>query len=264
MVPPHAKGAKLPVVIAVSQAGKQAFITARADAVAALLRNGIAVALPDLRGTGETNPGGDRDRRSPATSISSTGLMTGQTMLGARLRDLRTVLRYVKQLPAVDAKRVALWGDSFTEPLGDDDAWKLPHGIDDRPAPCEPLGSLLALLCGLYEDEVRAVYAHGGVANFASALPTPFCYLPHDVIVPGVLATGDLPVLATALSPRPLRLSGMVDCVNRRMARLPMAKIYENVRASYRAAEAEQAFILEPNAPSAGDLARWFATQLKN
>jgi len=261
-IPAQAKREKAPVVIAVSQAGKQAFVSGRAETVAALLRNGIAVALPDLRGTGETSPGEARDRRSPATSISSTGLLTGQSLLGARLRDLRTVMRYVKKHPELDGKRVAIWGDSFTDPLGPDDAWKLPHGVDDRPAPSEPLGGLLALLAAFYEDDVRAVYAHGGVASYTSALSSPFCYLPHDVIVPGVVSAADLPDVAAALAPRPVRLSGMVDGVNRRVGRLPIEKIYEPARASYRSAEAEQSLVLEPNAPSSGDLARWFATHL--
>jgi hypothetical protein len=140
--------------------------------------------------------------------------------------------------------------------------WKMPHGVDDRPAPLEPLGGLLAMLGALYEDDVRAAFTHGGLASLTSTLASPFCYLPHDAIVPGVLQTGDLTDLAATLSPRPLRMCAMVDGVNRRIGRLPMEKAYDPTRSAYRAANGVQALALEPNAPSANELARWFATHL--
>lgn len=262
LVPPQAKREKVPVVIGVAQHGKQAIVNGRADVVAAILRNGMAVALPDVRGTGETSPGMARDRRGPMTAISSTGLMTGQPILGGQLRDLRTVLSYLNSHPQLDGKRIALWGDTFTPPLEEDAVWKVPHGADDRPTPLEPLGGMLALLGALYEDDVRAVFAHGSLASFTSTLSSPFCYLPHDAIVPGMLRSGDLTDLAATLSPRPLRLCVMVDGLNGPMARFPMEKAYEPTRSAYRAAKAEGMLTIEPNAPTPNDLARWFATHL--
>src|SRR5205085_1385528 len=84
LIPPQGKGQRLPVVVGVAQAGKQEFFRQRAEVLAALLEEGVAVALPDVRGTGETSPGEARDRRSPATALSATGLMLGQSLLGAR------------------------------------------------------------------------------------------------------------------------------------------------------------------------------------
>ena len=188
--------------------------------------------------------------------------MTGQPLLGAQLRDLRSVILYLKLHKQLDVKRLALWGDTFTSPLDAEDVWKIPHGVDDRPAPLEPLGGLLALLGALYEDDVRAVFTHGSLASLTSTLASPFCYLPHDAIVPGVLQSGDLADLAAALAPRPFRQCAMVDGINRRMARLPMEKAYDPTRSAYRTAKAEGALTLEPNPPSPNDLARWFATHL--
>ncbi len=263
LVPPQGKREKVPLVVGVAQAGKQEFLHKRADTIAALLRNGIAVALPDVRGTGETSPGATRDRGSPSTSISATGLMTGQTLLGGRVRDLRTVVRYLKQHPELDTKRIALWGDSFTEPIDPDRNWKVPHGVDNRPVSCEPLGGLLALLGGIYEDDVRVVYANGGLASYTTALSSPFCYLPHDAVVPGALTAGDVSDIAAALAPRPIRLTGLVDGVNRRIGRLPAEKLFEPTRSAYRTAKAEDVLTLEPSAPAAKELARWFADQLR-
>src|SRR5262249_59176635 len=101
-----------PVVVAFAQEGKQAVLKNRSDVIAALLEGGAAVCLPDLRGCGETRPGDGRGRTSSATAISATELMLGRTMLGLRLRDLRSVLEHLRSRPDVDGKPVALWGDS--------------------------------------------------------------------------------------------------------------------------------------------------------
>ncbi len=82
----------MPVCVAVVHSGKEGIWRHRPD----LLASGMAVCLPDLRGTGETRGGSDRNRTSGDTSRSSTEQMLGGTMLGARLRDLRSVLAYLR------------------------------------------------------------------------------------------------------------------------------------------------------------------------
>ncbi len=202
-------------MIGLAQEGKAGFLKHRAELIAQLLNGDVAVCLPDLRGTGETRLGLSRGRTSEDTSLSSGELMLGGTMVGARLRDLRSVLHYLRTRRDLDARRLAVWGDSFAPPNAPERDLKLPLGIRDEAASSEPLGSLLALLLGLYEEDVRAVYARGGLVGFQSALSSPFLYLPHDVVIPGALTAGDLSALAAGLAPRPLALVGMVDGLNR-------------------------------------------------
>ncbi|HEX5272284.1 MAG TPA: acetylxylan esterase [Gemmataceae bacterium] len=220
LTPTGAKG-PLPVVVCVCQEGKQAFLKQRAAAVAALLEGGVAVCLPDLRGTGETRPGDGRGRQSAATSISSTELMLGQTLLGERLRDLRTVLKYLRDWSGheqkLDTRRVALWGDSLAPVNAADRDLKVPLDAEKQPDLAEPLGGLLALFGALYEGDVKAVYVRGGLDGYRSVLRSPFVYVPHDIIVPGALTAGDLGDVAAALAPRPLRQEGLVDGQNRRV-----------------------------------------------
>jgi dienelactone hydrolase len=212
------KGQKIPLVIGLAQHGKQAFLKHRADVIAELLNTGAAVCLLDVRGTGETSPGEDRGRRSTATSVSASELMLGQTVLGGQLHDVRAVLRHFRSRADLDSRRIAVWGESFT-PLNQSDVrYELPHNAADRPPSPEPLGGLLALLTALFEDEVRAVYVHRGLGDFRSALNTPFCYLPHDAVIPGVLAHSDLPDLANSLAPRKVWLQNSVDVLNRTAA----------------------------------------------
>ena len=229
-----------PVVIGLAQEGKAGFLKHHAELIAQLLNEGVAVCLPDVRGTGETRLGLSRGRTSEDTSLSSGELMLGGTTVGARLRDLRSVLHYLRTRRDLDARRLAVWGDSFAPPNAPERDLKLPLGIRDEAASSEPLGSLLALLLGLYEEDVRGVYARGGLVGFQSALSSPFLYLPHDVVIPGVLTAGDLSALAAGLAPRPLALVGMVDGLNRAAEAKAVEATYAQTRKAYEAANARR------------------------
>ena len=149
---------------------------------------------------------------------AETELMLGQTMLGARLRDARTILHYLMSRPDVDPTRVAVWGDSFAETNPEDFAFdqsemQVPGPFAQHQA--EPLGPLVALLTALYEPTVARVAVRGGLASFISVLEDRFCHVPQDVIVPGILEAGDVPDILAALGSRPVPATGFVDGRNR-------------------------------------------------
>jgi hypothetical protein len=237
MVPPSKDKAKPPVVVGVCQQGKAELLKGRADVVAALLDSGIAVCLPDVRGTGETGFGG-LDRQSSATSISSSELMLGQTMVGLRLRDLRSVMKYLRSRDDLESKNLGLWGDSLAAVNADDLDVKVPLELE-QPSPGEPLGGLLALLGGLFEDDVKAIHIHGGLAEYQSVLRSPFTCLPHDVIVPGALTVGDLCDVVMVLAPRPVRLEAMIDGLNKKVPAEMLTKIYRRAKDAYGSLTAE-------------------------
>jgi dienelactone hydrolase len=262
LLPARKPGKRLPVVVAFAQAGKQAFLRERSAELAGLLAGGVAVALPDLRGTGETAPGTARERGSAATAIASSELMLGRTLLGARLADLRTLVRHLAARPDLDADRLALWGDSFAPVNADGkhlaaplDAAKLPHGA-------EPLGELLALLGALYEPKVSAVFARGGLAGYETVLRSPFCYIPYDVVVPGILTVADVADLAGALAPRPVCLAGLVDGQNRAVAAKDLEALLRPARSAYRGAKAEKALRVEAKAGKDGPVG-WLLARLR-
>jgi len=140
--------------------------------------------------------------------------MFGRTLLGARLRDLRSVLAYLAARDDLAGRPVGLWGESFAQ-VNADAFEVVPLNAQDQPRLAEPAGAILAMLGGLFRDEVAAVAARGGLVSFASILDHWACYVPHDCIVPGVFRTGDLADLAAAIAPTPVRLAGMVDGLNR-------------------------------------------------
>jgi hypothetical protein len=195
ITPKHAKG-KMPVVLMVSSSGKQAFLKERGAAIAAFLEAGVAVCLPDVRGTGETRSAdGSAGRGSSRTSISQTELILGQTVMGSQLRDLRSVLRWLRTRKDVDASKLAVWGDSFAKVNPQDAKLAAPLDAPDLPAIAEPGGSLLAAFAGLFEGRTTVLYARGGLASYVQMIESPYLYVPHDIVVPDAVSSGDLMIL---------------------------------------------------------------------
>jgi hypothetical protein len=133
----------------------------------------------------------------------------------------------------------------------------VPLDADPFPHQAEPLGGLLALYTALFEDSVRAVYVRGGLTGFESLLQSPFFYVPHDALIPGALTAGDLCDVAAALAPRPLRMEGLVDGLDRVVAPFEMARIMEPVRSAYRALDAVTRLQLGEGDAASPPAARW-------
>ncbi|MBI2951121.1 acetylxylan esterase [bacterium] len=260
-LPPSRDG--MHAVLALSQDGKGRFLSERAGEVADLLAAGIAVCLPDLRGTGETRL---EETRAPswngagnrATVLASTEVMLGQTLLGSRLRDVRSVLGYLRARRDLTISSFSLWGDSFAPP----NPGRFPDPLlSDEPPPAhsEPVGGILALLGALYEEDVRAVAARGMLGGYQLTLRDRFCYLPYDVVIPGALRAGDLCDVAAALAPRPLRLERLVDGRNCLLSQEDADRLFEPARHAYR--EAPHRFCLHQ--PGGEGVAAWLVAALK-
>ncbi len=217
------------IVVAVSQSGKKKFLRERSREIAELLDGGAIVCLLDVRGAGASR--GSRGGGNSSTSYYALFFET--PMLGYRLRDLRAVLKYLRTRDDFDLREFALWGDSFTPPNARDADFQVPKRVSGRPRFSEPLGGLLAMLGALYEDDVRAVYIHGGLSGYSDVLTGPYVYIPHDVVVPGALTRGDLADLAASLAPRPLRLDGVVDGLNREVPLDEVRSTYEPAVKAY-------------------------------
>ena len=191
------------VVVAIGKQGKDRFLASRSAEVEALLRAGVAICLPDLRGTGETAP--EPDWQNNGENLAEMEVALGNTLPGARVKDLRTVLAYLRRRNEIDASRIALWGDSFA-PANPRDLFL--DELEQESGPqiqyhAEPLGTDAALLTALFEPELRAVAARGGLASYLSVIEHAFAYLPMDAVVPGCFR---LPI--SQILP-PLKLRGL-------------------------------------------------------
>jgi dienelactone hydrolase len=245
------------VVIAVSQQGKERFLSDRSDAIARLIREGVAVCLPDLRGTGETSPDADRSDQGHALREFSLG----STLLGARLKDLRTVIVYLRGRSDIAGRRIGIWGDAFVPANSrdlflDELQWESGPQIQYH---AEPLGAHLALLAALYEEDVRAVVAHRGLAGYISVLENAFAYVPTDIIVPSILKIGDIPDITAGLSPRPVTLAG---CVNGRNVQLTANELDRALAPAIEQYKSSSDLIIRP-APIESDVTSWLVARLK-
>ena len=87
--------------------------------------------------------------------------------------------------PAVNPRDLLVDQSALLEPGRQEPG---PQAIHKR----SQLGGLLALLTALYEDNVQAVAVRGGLVSFHSVLLDRFCYMPQDMVVPGILERGTL------------------------------------------------------------------------
>jgi hypothetical protein len=252
--------ARAPVVIAVAHSGKERFLSNRPRELEALLRAGFAICLPDVRGTGETASSAELD--DPDTGPAMREFDLAGSLLGSRLKDLRTVLSYLRNRSDIDGARMAVWGESFTPP---NPANLYLDEIEYEAGPqiqrnAEPLGALLALLAGLYEDDVRAVLARGGLTAYLSVVEHPFTYVPMDAVVWGVLKAGDVADVAAALAPRPLAIEAAVNGRNIRTQGAELARVFAPAVGAYQRAGAANHLGIQSDAR---DAAAWLVTNLR-
>ena len=203
-----------------------------------------------MRGTGETRAGAgmSRGRSSGDGNRSVNMLLFNQTMLGQRLRDLRSLLGYLRKRKDVDATKISLWGDSFAMVNPANTDFKVPRGVSGRPRQSEPMGGLLALFGALFDDKIRRVYVHGGLVGYQSVLFSPHVYIPHDVVVPDALTAGDLCDVVSALAPRPVRLDRLVDGLNRLVSMRAARQTYLPAVENYRQSGAAARLVIDGNA----------------
>lgn len=264
---PERKGeGKQPLTILLAQSGKAELLKERAETIATLLKAGVAVCLPDLRGMGETRPGDGRGKRSWATSLSATELMLGQTLVGSRLKDLRSLLAYLRTRKEFDSRRFAVWGDSLAEVNPADRNLKAPRRISNPPEQSEPGGALLALFAGLFEEDLAAVVlARGGLVSWRSLLESPFLYVPHDAVIPGALTTIELSDITETLAPKPLWISGLVNGRNLAVGENSAETTYAGTRSRYEKADALGHFRLSAKAQNPADeIVPWLLDVLKD
>lgn len=247
-----------PVVVAIAQGGKQGFLKHRPEVITGLLSAGIAVCLPDLRGTGEMRTtGSGRGRTSSDTSVSSTEWMHGRTVLGTQVQELLLVL---DALPELGLGPAALWGDSFAPVNSANATLAVPYDAEGgQPSLGEPMGGLVAQLGGLVAPEgiVRAIHVRGSLSSYRSVLASPFFYVPHDALVPEVLTVSDVDDVAAAWAPRPLRIEAPIDGHNQLISQKELITAFALTRAAYPGGVVA---LRESPAPAVAD---WFVTHFR-
>jgi hypothetical protein len=266
--PKNSGNAPLPLVIALSEGGKKRFLKDRSEEIATLLKNNIAVCIPDVRGTGETAPDQYNSVQGFSgirSAIANSELETGKTMLGLQFKDVRTVLNYLKSRNDFNAGKMAVWGESFA-PVNENEIWV--DELQGKPISpqiqhiASPLGAHLALLTALYQDEIKAVAVNGGLSGYLSVLDNTFSYIPQDIIVPEILKKGDINDICAGIAPKPLLMEGMVNGRNFLVDQNDLNRTMDIVKNAYRQSGNQENLEIrkERNAP---ELIKWLIEHLK-
>ncbi len=250
-----------PVVIGVSQEGILGVRTNRRSLIQHLLSQGKVVCLVELRGIGDGHHGDVyRGRISPSSSVSATCSMFGERLLCSRMRDLRTVIAYLKTRNDCDTSRIGLWGDSLANAHGSNRV--VPLGAASCPIYGEPLGGVVALLTALFEPDVQVMYIRGALLSYAELLDEPIIYQPADAIIRDILKVADLPDIAAALAPLPIYFADVVDGRNRLVTKEQIEEVYHMARAEYAAANCTEHLTLGNIDVSIETVAKWFKSFL--
>jgi len=224
--------ADFPVVVALAEGGKARFLKDRAPQLSRLLRQGFAVCALDVRGTGETAISQYNRGDEPAVSLAELG----ESLMGGRLKDVRTVLDFLRSRSDLDGQRISLWGDSFA-PVNETPIW-----VDEllgRPVSpqmqhvASPLGAHLALLTALFDPGINAVAVRGGLISYLSLLESNFNYVPPDIVVSRLLEVADIADIAAELNPTPLFLSAPVTGRNYLASQAEINEALQAARKAY-------------------------------
>jgi len=176
-----------------------------AGEVESLVRQGLVVLSIDARGFGETrnardDNGSDWPRYFGDYDSSMTALLTGETVLGGRVRDISRGIDLLTARPEVDAARIFGVGRGTAGPA--------------------------MLHAAALDSRLRAIALDRSLESYRSVVDHRLHRDIFEQIVPGVLRYYDLPVLARMMGQRRLTLVDATDPVG---AFAPL----ERVKAAY-------------------------------
>lgn len=192
-----------------------------------LVRAGRRVLALDLRGFGETAPGTPPAKQPSLFGVDYTeaylALHLDRPLLGQRVHDVLAVLDGL----AADARDgVHLVGVGAAGPV--------------------------ALHAAALDPRVKGLTLEGSLVSWSAVVRTPVSHNQLTNVVPGALASYDLPELAAALAPRPLTVRRAVDAVGRPLTQGVLESAYAPATAAYRKGGAENSLKLLAEPAGAG------------
>jgi cephalosporin-C deacetylase-like acetyl esterase len=185
--------AKGPLVLYVNGAGK----SADTDTVAAYVRAGRRVLAVDLRGWGETSPAA-LPKKMGSFGVdfreSFLALHLGRPLTAQRVHDLLALLS--EDVEAVGVGK----------------------------------GATVVLYAAALSPRIKAVRLERGLVSWANVVETPQSIDQLTQVVPGALATCDLPELVALLGPRPVEVVSPVDATGAALSAEAAAKAYARAK----------------------------------
>lgn len=171
---------KQPSAVVLDLEGKEH--AAKDPAVGSLVEAGWIVVMPELRGTGKSQPGKASIGGSPDHTLAEHALWVGRPLLAQWVADVLAVLDWLDEQPGHDKRHRTMIG------LGQ-------------------AGLVALCAAGLFEDRITS----------AALIDAPTSYVTEEaypagtrmgLLAPGLFRAGDVPHLAALVAPRPLQVVG--------------------------------------------------------
>lgn len=188
-------------------------------------RQGKLVVVADVRGFGETKSSRQMSdprigyydpRNGTDADFAYDSFFLGRPLLGMRVADARTVVRFVASRPDVDPRRLTLVGRGLAGPV--------------------------ALFTAALEPEISSLAIEGAPASYAD-IALAFLYeQPVSSMLPGVLRDFDLADVLASLAPRHLLVLNLEDASTRTLDGSQATHELGPVRDAYRNAHSDPAF----------------------
>lgn len=264
-------------VIAFGPRGRSVLLKERREEIAGLLREGIAVCLPEFVGTGELSTSEARGRNSAATSQSSTVRMLGGSMACLRMNQFDQVMYFLR----TDAAKLSLdfrfcvWAESDLPVNEESVRIEVPHDAEPAPKVADPMtwaGVPLAFALSSPELKIpcRGILSRGSLLGYRTALETPFIHVSHEELDVPFLAMEPADFLLSTikfdrnrgkrLTIVPLRIEAPIDAQNRPASQPDINGAFENLR---EAADNLRVISASASRSSAKWVVRWFADRMK-
>ena len=198
-----------------------------------LAEQGKIVVVADVRGFGETVSAqktpdpriGYFDARDGMDAdFAYASFFLGRPLLGMRVRDARSVIRFLRSRPDVDADHISLVGRGWA--------------------------GVVALFAAALEPQVWSVAVNAVPVSYEAIVQAEMYNQPASLLLPDVLRDFDLTDIFASLAPRPLLVVDPVDALTRLLDEEQANDALAAVRSAYRVSQAEPQFELQLRTPA--------------
>jgi cephalosporin-C deacetylase-like acetyl esterase len=200
-----------------------------------LAEHGRIVAVADVRGFGETmsqqqipdaHIGYFDPRDGVDADFTYASLSLGQPLLGMRVKDAWSVIRFLDSRPDVDRDHISIAGKGWA--------------------------GVVAILTAALEKRVTSAAVDGVPVSYAEIARAELYQQPVSLVLPGGLHDLDLTDVIASLAPRPLLLINPLDCLTRPFDQQQADAALKTVGEAYRAAGADGMFDVRVATPAPG------------
>lgn len=211
--------ARPPAVVWMLGRGKRSLVKGRWKELREILDGGVAVLMPDLRGTGESAMDTDESFMGDDCSLNGFGYRLGRPVIGMRVRDALCCVEYLRSREDINGGRLGLIGDSLSE--SNPPHIRQPRLMTDQGLEvlhrAESIAPAVALLAFAMDEGILCCATRGALGSYASICERPYFFHPLAAFVPGVLRKCDVADICAASAPRSLLLAGSVNGHNQRI-----------------------------------------------